>query len=118
MAKFSRKNNSELQKLEETVKHLEVFDVPLNIVGATADIIGEGSSAVVFKYMLRGKFGACKKFRTYLPRKALLKAAVALVTLKHENVVRFRGFSWRPSALVMEYCYVELGKFSNLLFFF
>ena len=35
-----------LKELEQKVKHLAVYDVPLNI---TDGIIGEGSSALVFK---------------------------------------------------------------------
>ena len=112
MAKFSRKNTS-MENLEEKVKHLEVFDIPINIQ-ASDYVIGEGSSAVVFKYSLRGKYGACKKFKCSLPRKAILKAANGMVQLKNENVVRFRGFSCRPSAIIMEHCYIELGNMFNL----
>lgn len=114
MAKFSRKNNL-LSDMEKKVKHLEVFDIPVSL-NTSNNIIGEGSSAVVFKYKLRGKYGACKKFRSYLPRKSILKAANGLIQLNHENVVRFRGFSTRPSALVMEYCDVELGELNSYCF--
>jgi len=93
------------------VKHLEVGDIPLNLDSKNENFIGEGSSAFVFKYLLRGKIGACKRFKAYLPRKAILKAVDVLIHLRHDNIVRFRGFSSRPSALIMEYCFVELGKY-------
>lgn len=96
----------------EEIKHLEVFDIPLNVSG---DIIGEGSSAVVFKHTLREKTAAVKKFKQMLSKKAILKAANALLKLKHENICRFRGYSLRPSALLFEYCQIMMDEDSHCI---
>ena len=105
MATFGNVTGSSLKELEENVKHLAVYDIPLNI---TDGIIGEGSSALVFKKELRGKTAAVKKFKTMLSKKAILKAANSLRMLRHANVVRFRGYSTRPSAIIFEYCHIDI----------
>jgi len=106
MAKFLQRNK-EIKELEEKMQTLEVFNIPLNI--DKNKIIGEGSSAIISKFCLQGKIGACKRFKETLPRKGILKAANRLVHLNHKNVVKFRGFSTRPSAFIMEYCSVDLA---------
>ncbi|XP_057310804.1 mitogen-activated protein kinase kinase kinase 7-like [Hydractinia symbiolongicarpus] len=106
MAFFSSsKVGAEIKALREKLHHLEVFDIPLSV---TSELLGEGSSAVVFEYTLGGKRGACKKLKRKVSEKAMLKAANSLLDLKHENICSFHGYSTRPSAIILEYCCVEL----------
>ena len=109
MARFSAaKFGAELKTLEKEMKEFEVFDIPLN----PTNVIGEGSSAIVFLHQLRNKPSAVKKFKQWqlMSKKNLLKAAKSLRTLQHENVVRFRGYSTRPSSILFEYCEVVLDE--------
>jgi len=101
---------AELKKLQSEVGHFEVYDIPLHITG---NIIGEGSAAVIFQHKLRKKVAACKKFKQQLSRKSILRAASKFVKLNHENIVRFRGFCTRPSAILLEYCVVEINGKSS-----
>lgn len=96
---------SNLKALEDDVKSFAVPELPLNIT--TSAIIGEGSSSVVFKYQMRGKLTAVKRFKAQLSKKCILKAAKALLVLKHENITKFIGYSCRPSAILFEYCGVK-----------
>ena len=87
---------------------MEVTNVP---VSPTRNIVGEGSSAVVFKFECKGKIVVCKKFKQCVSMKSLLKAADSLLKLEHNNVVRFSRYSARPAALIFEHCSVILeGK--------
>ena len=106
MAAFSKSVAKELKELEENVKRLEVANVPLN----STRIIGEGSSALVFDFNLRGKPAAVKKFKQPLPKKLILRAAASLISLSNKNIVRFRGYSLRPAALIFEKCEVWLDE--------
>ena len=72
-------------------------------------IIDEGSYAVIYKYEFRGKDAAAKAFCQQLSKKRVLEISNQLRQLRHENIIRFRGYSVRPSALVFEFCEVELG---------
>ena len=101
MATFGNVTGTSLKGTRtKKVKHLAVYDVPLNI---TDGIIGEGSSALVFKQELRGKIVAVKKFQ-----KLILKAANTLRKLRNASVLRFRGYSTRPSAVIFEYCHIDV----------
>ena len=104
MAAFSKSVAKELKELEENVKRLEVTNVPLN----STRIIGEGSSALVFD--LRGKPAVVKKFKQPLPKKLILRAATSLRSLSNKNIMRFRGYSLRPTALIFEKCEVWLDE--------
>ena len=56
-----------------------VTNVP---VSPTRNIVGKGSSAVVFKFECKGKIVACKKFKQCVSMKSLLKAADSLLKLE------------------------------------
>ena len=108
----SNSMGKELKDLRKKLSHLEVCNVPL---AKASNIIGEGSSAAVFKYKLKRKTAACKKFKGYVSEKTMLKAVDSLIKIKDANVVQFLGYRARPSALIMEYCCVILtGK--NFIF--
>lgn len=96
-------NRTRLKELENKLKFLEVNNVPCN----SGDIIGEGSSAIVSKFILRGKYAAVKRFKQASSKKTILKVAESLRSRKHLNIVRFRGYSFRPSAILYEYCEVS-----------
>ncbi len=66
--------------------------------------IGEGGSAIVYTYELAGKHAALKTFRNPLSRRKTEKIVKKLVELKHENLVRFLGYSLQPSCIALEYC--------------
>ena len=91
---------SSVSDIEKSLKHLELASLPNNLT----DVIGEGSSANVFKITLRNKFGAAKLFKQQFSKRRVLLAVKSLLQLKHENVVRLRGFSVRPCCLVFEFC--------------
>ena len=113
MAGFGSLISLELKTLQEKVKHLEVCDIPLNV--GESVVIGEGSSAVVFRHVHEGKVGAVKKFKIMLSTKTVMKAANSLLKLKHVNVCSFRGFSLRPSAIIFEYCHVNFGEVNGIV---
>ena len=97
--------NSE-SELERTVGHYEVMSLPLNLT----DKIDEGSSAHIYHYTLRNKAAAVKVFKSNIPAQKLLRIAAKLKELRHENVVRFRGYSSRPSAIFFEFCATPIGE--------
>ena len=103
MAGFVRK--ATVTEDERKLAHLEVKDLALN---ASNEVIGQGSSASVYKFLLRGKIAAAKQFHVHLTRKSIVKAATTLIKLKHENVCRLRGLSYRPAVLLFEYCFVDI----------
>ena len=88
-----------MKSLEAKVAHLEI-DLPIH----PPNILDEGSSAVVYKYPIRNKDGAVKALRQQLSKRKILKVSIKLRELKHGNVVRFRGYSIRPSAFIFEFC--------------
>ena len=102
MATFSsfKKN---LNALESKLKHLEVADITCN----SARIIGEGASAVVSKQEHGGKIVAVKRFKQVVSKKTILNIANSLRALKNSHIVRFCGYSLRPSAILYEYCQVS-----------
>lgn len=95
--KFSKK---ELESLEKSISFCEVNDIPLNLTNK----IGEGSFATIFKYNIRKKPAALKVLRQNISKKKLLETSIKLRNLKHENVVRFRGYSIKPSVIIFELC--------------
>jgi len=86
MSGFVRKS---ISKQEEKLAYLEVKDLALN---ASNEVIGHGSSASVYKILLRGKFAAAKQFHVHLNKNSILKAASTLIELRHKNVCRLRGY--------------------------
>lgn len=93
-----------LSEEEKRVAHLEIKDLSLNV---TKELVGHGSSASVYKYLLRGKMAAAKQFKAPLSRKSMARAASTILKLNNENVCRLRGLSYRPPALLFEYCCVD-----------
>ena len=77
---------------------------------AENSVIGEGSSAIVYKWTLEGKFAAVRKFRQNLSIKSIPNAVNKLTELHHINVAEIRGFSQCPGAILYEYCEVEFVK--------
>ena len=92
-----------MDELENKIKHCEV-DVPLN----PTNKIDEGSAALVFKFNVRSKDAAVKSLKQQLTKRKVLRIATRLRTLKHVNVVRFRGYCVRPTAFIFELCYVVI----------
>ena len=91
---------------EKDVKHLEEYDVPLNPASA---VVGEGSLSVVFIKMFNGnRHTAVKNVKQSISQKNILEAANTLIKLIHKNIVKFLGFSDKPSALIFEYCEIRL----------
>ena len=104
---------STLSEQEKEVRKLEVFNIPLHSFNG---IIGEGSFACVFQFKLQNQQTAVKKFKQVISKKQILKAARLLHGLNHKHVVKFKGYSCRPSALIFELCEVvhESDCFHNL----
>ena len=95
-----------LKYLEHKIGYLEVHNLPLHV---NERIIDEGAAANVYKFDLHSKDDvAVKSFKQQLPRKRVMQIAVNLRALTHPNIVMFRGFSSRPTALLFEYCHLEL----------
>jgi len=96
----------ETDQLEKQIKHCLVADLPLN--SSSTNFIGEGSSGVVFRHIVRKKPAAVKLYKCNITKASILRSAIKLRSLKNENVVRFRGYSERPSALIFELCGVTV----------
>ena len=90
--------------LESKIKHCEVGNMPLNL----SNKVGEGTAAMIYKFSLRNKDAAVKCFRQPISKRKILQVAVKLRELKHNNIVRFRGYSVKPSALFFEFCAVKV----------
>ena len=108
MAGLFKAVSSSLKELEDKLKFLEVFSLPLNF--SKKQLIGEGSFSCVYKFHLRDKPAAVKKFKQTVSKKQMLKAVQSFHSLRHENVVRLRGYSLRPAALIFEYCVIDCGS--------
>ena len=78
MAGYQSATGKELKILQKRLQYLEVTNVP---VSPTRNIVGEGSSAVVFKFECKEKIVAYKKFKKRVSMKFLLKAADSLFKL-------------------------------------
>ncbi|XP_047135313.2 probable serine/threonine-protein kinase DDB_G0272254 [Hydra vulgaris] len=101
MATFSLKS---LSILENKVKDFSI-DIPL--IFCTK--IGEGTSASIFKYELKGDPVAVKIFKHSLSKKRTLQVADKLRKLVCPHLVVFRGYSLRPSAFIFDFCGVNVG---------
>ena len=101
-----------IKKLEEEIAHLNVYDLPLN----PSMIVGEGASAIVYIHNLRKNTVAVKAFKRQVSKKKVMDIAHVLRKLENDNVVKFCGFSTKPSALLFEYCRVNVDgeKVHNL----
>lgn len=95
-----------IKELEKAVGHLNVSNLPLN----PDKRIGEGASAFVYEHTLRKKPAAVKAFKKQISKKKIMEITKDLLKIKHENVVRLRGYSFRPSALLFEYCAVTVNE--------
>lgn len=106
MSRFHATASANFNEIEKSVKKFEIENLNLNV----GNLVGEGSSAIIYKHVLCGKMVAVKKFRQQLSRKSLLKAVQMLTKLKNEHVVRLSGYSLNPAALVYEFCEVQVEK--------
>lgn len=88
--------------LERKLKRWEVADITCN----ASKIIGEGSSAVVSTQEHAGMTLAVKQFKQVVSKRNILNIAYSLRAVRHSHIVRFYGYSLRPSAIVFEYCEV------------
>lgn len=95
--------NVSVSDLEEKLNFLKV-DLPINFT----EKIGEGGSAIVCKYTVRKKVAAVKLWKQELPKRKVLKVCEKLRKLRCPNIVRFRGYSLRPSAFIYEYCSMNI----------
>ena len=109
MASFQL-NTSEVARLEHKIKHCEVTNIPINLT----EKIDEGSYATVFKIQVRNKPAAVKVLKKQFSKRKILEVSIKLQKLKHPNVVRFRGYSVRPSAIFFEFCEVCIEQEENV----
>ena len=70
--------------------------------------IGEGASSVVYKHIIWGRPAAVKLLKQQFLKRKMIKLFEKMKEIKNPNVIQMLGFCPRPSALVFEYCYVEL----------
>ena len=66
--------------------------------------IDEGATSTVYKFTLRKKAAAVKLYKKQFGKKKITAVVQKLKALRHPNIVRLRGYSTRPSALIFEYC--------------
>nr|XP_047135056.1 uncharacterized protein LOC124812431 isoform X17 [Hydra vulgaris] len=90
--------------MEDLIKHYEFPNLPLNF----SNKIDEGSFANIYLHIFREKPIALKVFKASLPKKKMIQMCINLKKLKHVNVVRFKGYCFRPSIIGFEYCCVNL----------
>ena len=110
MSKFLK---ARLSKDEKDLEHLIVENLSLN---ASNELIGHGSSASVYKFVLRDTIAAAKQFNVHLSRKTVTRAATTILKLQNNHICRLRGLSYRPSVLIYEYCSLDLdGEIINNL---
>ena len=95
---------TDLTSLEKEVGHCIVGNFPLNF----SEKIDEGTSGTIYKYTLRDKPTAVKLFKKQMSRRRMLQVAARLRKLKHPNIIRFRGVSCQLSALLFEFCSVDV----------
>ncbi|XP_065680624.1 calcium/calmodulin-dependent protein kinase type IV-like isoform X1 [Hydra vulgaris] len=88
-----------LSILENKVKDFSI-DIPL--IFCTK--IGEGTSASIFKYELKGDPVVVKIFKLFLSKKRTLQVADKLRKLVCPHLVVFRRYSLRPSAFIFDFC--------------
>lgn len=104
MASF-QPNKGDIEKLENIIKHCEVRNLPNNF----SDKIGEGSYSNIYRFSVRNKDAALKVLKKSFSKRRILQIATKFRELKHPNLVRFRGYSYRPCALAMELCEIKVG---------
>lgn len=109
---FRNKRRNIAAKLEGSIKHYEIANLPLNL----SDKIGKGSCAKIYKYTIRKKPAAVKILKQIISKLQILKISIELRKLKNDNVVRFRGYSVKPTAFIFELCelFVEDETINNL----
>ncbi|XP_065680616.1 uncharacterized protein LOC136094549 [Hydra vulgaris] len=91
--------------MEDLIKHYEFPNLLLNF----SNKIDEGSFANISLHIFREKSIALKVFNASLPKKKkMIQMCINLKKLKHVNVVRFKGYCFRPSIIGFEYCCVKL----------
>lgn len=80
------------------------------------DKIDEGASADIYKIKLNDEDVAAKQFKKSLSRKKMTSVANQLSKLKHPNIVKFHGFSIKPSTIFLEFCSISIGEehFNNI----
>ena len=88
--------HQDVRKLEAKLGHCLV-SIPMH----PENKVAEGSTSIISKVELRGKSAAVKNFKQQLPMLKILKNG--LRELQHPNIVRFRGYSARPSALLFDF---------------
>lgn len=104
MATF-KSNSMDLEKLEKVIKYCEVASLPLNF----SNKIDEGSYAHIYKSNVRNKVAAIKVLKKQFSKKKILQIAIKLRNLDNVNIVRFRGYSLRPTALCFELCEISVN---------
>ena len=103
MAGFIRQD---VRTLEAKIGHC-LISIPMH----PENRIDEGSASIISKIEVRGKPAAVKNFKQQLPMLKILKMACTLLReLQHPNIVRFRGYSARPSALLFEFCEINVHE--------
>ena len=68
----------------------------------------------MYKLQVRNKAAAVKVLRKQFSKWKILEVFIKLQKLNHPNVVRFRGYSVRPSAIFFEFCEVSIEEEENL----
>ena len=89
------------------------------------DVIGRGAFGLVFKATYNGETVVVKKIlgESLGEEDCFLKEAKLINSVKHENIVLFKGFCSSPYAIMMEYLCFEFSPFelskqvSNLIDF-
>ena len=75
------------------------------------NLIGAGSFSNVYLYKSdNGKNAAIKIFKQQVSTRKMEKLVTRLLSISHENVVAFVGFSLKPAAVSFEYCEVCIGQ--------
>ena len=69
---YPHSNVSVTMDLESKIKHCEVGNLPLNL----SNKVGDGTSAIIYKFSLRNKDAAIKCFRKELSKIKILKVAI------------------------------------------
>ena len=59
---------------------------------------------------MRNKPAAVKVFKSNIIKRKIIQMSAKLRGLKHSNIVHFRGYSIRPSAIFFELCSLQMGE--------
>ncbi|XP_065683295.1 interleukin-1 receptor-associated kinase 4-like, partial [Hydra vulgaris] len=94
------------KSMTKSISLYEVFELPLNF----SDKIGEGFSANIFKLSLRNKQTTVKVIKTQFSQRKIVSIATKIRQLKHKNIVKFKGYSIRPTALIFELCCLDISN--------